>query len=175
MMMNKLLLAAIFLIQGFTLLGQDPGQIAATPPMGWNSWNCFRGDINEAKIKAMADAMVKSGMQDAGYQYIIIDDGWASKQRDSEGHIIPDPNKFPNGIKTVADYVHSKGLKFGIYSSPGCYTCQKLMGSLGHERPMPTTMPPGESITSNTTGATIQAKNLNRSIHPSRIAGLPLS
>lgn len=102
--------------------------------MGWNSWNCFRGDINEAKIKAMADALVSSGMKEAGYQYIIIDDGWASKQRDSEGHIIPDLEKFPNGIQAVADYVHSKGLKFGIYSSPGSFTCQKLMGSIGHEQ-----------------------------------------
>ncbi len=132
--MNKLLLAAIFLIHGLTLIGQDPGQIAATPPMGWNSWNCFRADINEAKIKAMADAMVLSGMKDAGYEYIVIDDGWMTKQRDSTGHIIVNAAKFPNGIKSLADYVHSKGLKFGLYSSPGCFTCQKLMGSLGHEQ-----------------------------------------
>jgi alpha-galactosidase len=114
--------------------GQEALQLAPTPPMGWNSWNCFRAAINEDKIKAMADAMVSSGLKDAGYQYIIIDDGWATKSRDSAGHIIPDAKKFPHGIKAVADYVHSKGLKFGIYSSPGCFTCQKLMGSIGHEQ-----------------------------------------
>ena len=132
--MHKINLLAFAIILSLPMFGQEPAQIAATPPMGWNSWNCFRGEINESKIKAMADAMVISGMKDAGYQYIIIDDGWASKERDAEGHIIPDPQKFPNGIKAIADYVHGKGLKFGIYSSPGCLTCQKLMGSIGHEQ-----------------------------------------
>jgi alpha-galactosidase len=122
--MNRLFFTVLFLITGFILHGQEPSQIAATPPMGWNSWNCFRTNINEDKIKAMADAMVHSGMKEAGYQYIVIDDGWMTKQRDSSGHIIVNPEKFPNGIKAVADYVHSKGLKFGIYSSPGCFTCQ---------------------------------------------------
>jgi alpha-galactosidase len=102
--------------------------------MGWNSWNSFRNDINESKIKAIADAMVKTGMKDAGYEYIILDDGWQSTERDNEGHIIVDKGKFPNGIKSVADYVHSHGLKFGIYSAPGCFTCQQLMGSIGHEQ-----------------------------------------
>jgi alpha-galactosidase len=78
--------------------------------------------------------MISSGMKDAGYRYIVIDDGWMTKERDQNGHIIVNAEKFPNGIKAVADYVHSKGLKFGIYSAPGCYTCQKLMGSLGHEQ-----------------------------------------
>ena len=132
--MKKLLLLATTFLLFNGLSGQGPSQIAATPPMGWNSWNCFRGNINEAKIKAMADAMVNSGMKEAGYQYLIMDDGWASKERDALGHIIPDAKKFPNGIKAVADYVHNKGLKFGIYSSPGCFTCQKLMGSIGHEQ-----------------------------------------
>jgi len=132
MFKSILLVASIFLVH--SLRGEEPEEIAKTPPMGWNSWNCFRAGINEEKIKSMADAMVSSGMKEAGYRYIVIDDGWATKQRDSAGHVIADAAKFPHGIKAVADYVHSKGLKFGIYSSPGCYTCQKLMGSIGHEQ-----------------------------------------
>lgn len=113
----------------------DPGRhLALTPPMGWNSYNCFGGRINEAKIMAMADAMVNSRMKEAGYQYIVMDDGWMTNERDKKGHIVVNTGKFPNGIKVVADYVHSRGLKFGIYASPGRYTCMKLMGSLGHEQ-----------------------------------------
>ena len=115
--------------------GKDQGiNPAATPPMGWNSWNCFKTNINAKKIKSIADAMVNTGMKDAGYQYVIIDDGWMTDKRDKYGHIIVDPTKFPNGIKPVADYIHSLGLKFGIYSSPGRFTCEKLMGSLGFEQ-----------------------------------------
>lgn len=132
--MYKLLLAVTILIIHLRLTAQQPNNLAMTPPMGWNSWNCFRANIDEDKIRAMADAMVSSGMKEAGYQYIVIDDGWMTKQRDSTGHIIVNPVKFPNGIKAVADYVHSRGLKFGIYSAPGCFTCQKLMGSFGHEQ-----------------------------------------
>lgn len=109
-------------------------RVALTPPMGWNTYNCFGGRINEAKVMGIADAMVKSGMKDAGYQYLVIDDGWMTGKRDERGHIIVDSAKFPRGIKAVADYVHSLGLKFGIYSSPGRYTCMGLMGSLGHEQ-----------------------------------------
>jgi len=112
---------------------KQPG-VAETPPMGWNSWNCFRENVDEGKVRSIADAMVSSGMKDAGYQYIIIDDGWMTTNRNSEGHIIVNPEKFPNGMKSLADYIHSLGLKFGIYSAPGCFTCQKLMGSLGHEQ-----------------------------------------
>ncbi len=118
----------------FYASAQKYEQLAKTPPMGWNSWNCFHADINEDKIRAIADAMVSTGMKEAGYQYIIIDDGWMTRSRDVEGHIIVDSTKFPHGMKALADYVHSLGLKFGIYSAPGCYTCQKLMGSLGHEQ-----------------------------------------
>ncbi len=129
---------AVFFLLVFTLFfhvsAQKYEQLAPTPPMGWNSWNCFRTDISEAKIKAIADAMVSSGMREAGYRYIVIDDGWMTTRRDARGHIIVDSTKFPHGIKALADYIHSLGLKFGIYSAPGCYTCQKLMGSLGHEQ-----------------------------------------
>ena len=126
----------VFLVLGIFLQvsARKYEQLAPTPPMGWNSWNCFHTDISEEKIKAIADAMVSPGMKDAGYRYIVIDDGWMTKERDAEGHIIVDSTKFPHGIKAVADYVHSLGLKFGIYSAPGCFTCQKLMGSLGHEQ-----------------------------------------
>jgi alpha-galactosidase len=104
-----------------------------TPPMGWNSWNTFFEDISEAKIMEVADAFISSGLKDAGYLYVNIDDGWAL-ERSSDGTIIPDPKKFPRGMKYVADYVHSKGLKFGIYTAPGEKTCAKFVGSLGFEQ-----------------------------------------
>ena len=118
----------------FYLQAQVFSDIVKTPPMGWNSWNCYKENVDEAKVKANADAIVKSGMKDAGYNYVIIDDGWQTSERNSEGHIIVNKEKFPNGIKHLADYVHNLGLKFGIYSAPGCFTCQKLMGSKGHEQ-----------------------------------------
>jgi alpha-galactosidase len=105
-------------------------QMAATPPMGWNSWNHFAAKITDSEVRAAADAMVSSGMRDAGYQYVIIDDGWQG-QRDAQGIIHPDA-RFPD-MKRLADYVHSKGLKFGIYSSPGPKTCGNFEGSYGHE------------------------------------------
>lgn len=104
--------------------------LAKTPPMGWNSWNKFRTKIDDATVRGIADAMVSSGMKDAGYQYVIIDDGWQGK-RDATGVLQPNPN-FPN-MKALADYVHSKGLKIGIYSSPGPRTCGGFEGSYGHE------------------------------------------
>ncbi len=109
-----------------------PNGLALTPPMGWNSWNKFACNVSEDLIKSMADAMVSSGMKAAGYQYIIIDDCW-QVSRDKDGNIVADPQRFPNGIKAVADYVHSKGLKFGIYSDAGTATCQGRPGGRGHE------------------------------------------
>jgi alpha-galactosidase len=106
--------------------------LALTPPMGWNSWNHFACNVSAALIEGEADAMVASGMKDAGYRYVIIDDCW-QVARDANGNIVPDPQRFPQGMKAVADYVHSKGLKFGIYSDVGDYTCQKRPGSRGHE------------------------------------------
>ena len=106
--------------------------LALTPPMGWNSWNCFGPDINEKKVMEIADYMVKTGMRDAGYIYLVIDDGW-QVGRDENGNIIVNKKKFPHGIKKLADYVHSKGLKFGIYSDAGRKTCQRLPGSRGYE------------------------------------------
>jgi len=106
--------------------------LAKTPPMGWNSWNKFGCNVSEDLIKSMTDAMVSSGMKDASYQYVIIDDCW-QVSRDADGNIVADAQHFPSGIKALADYVHSKGLKFGIYSDAGEKTCAKRPGSMGHE------------------------------------------
>ena len=92
--------------------------VQQTPPMGWNSWNTFGENINEQLIFDTADRMVETGLRDAGYEYLVIDDCWSLKERGADGRIVPDPFKFPHGMKAVADYVHSKGLKFGIYLSP---------------------------------------------------------
>ena len=105
---------------------------APTPPMGWNSWNKFACNVNEQVVRDTADAMVSSGMRDAGYQYVVIDDCWHAP-RDVNGFITADAQKFPSGIKALADYVHSRGLKFGIYSDAGRLTCGGRPGSQGHE------------------------------------------
>jgi alpha-galactosidase len=109
-----------------------PTRVALTPPMGWNSWNHFGCDVSEALIRETADAIVSSGMLDAGYKYVVIDDCW-QVSRDRSGTIVADPQRFPHGIKALADYVHSKGLKFGIYSDAGTKTCQGRPGTLGFE------------------------------------------
>ena len=106
--------------------------LALTPPMGWNSWNKFGCNVSEDLLKSMADAMVSSGMKDAGYQYVVIDDCW-QVSRDANGNIVADAQRFPSGIKALADYIHAKGLKFGIYSDAGTQTCAKRPGSMGHE------------------------------------------
>lgn len=106
------------------------GPMAATPPMGWNSWNHFAGKIDDATVRAQADALVATGMRDAGYIYVNIDDTWQG-ERDAKGEIHSNA-RFPD-MKALADYVHSKGLKLGIYSSPGPKTCEKYEGSYGHE------------------------------------------
>ena len=127
---NFLLL--IFLFTSFVANSQSFENLAATPPMGWNSWNKFRCEINEDLVKEIADAMVESGMKGAGYEYVVIDDCW-QVDRDENGELVPDPERFPSGIKALSDYVHSKGLKFGIYSCAGDMTCQSRPGSRGHE------------------------------------------
>jgi alpha-galactosidase len=106
--------------------------LAPTPPMGWNSWNKFGCDVSERLIRETADAMVASGMKDAGYQYVVIDDCW-QVGRDSVGNILVDAERFPSGMKALADYVHGRGLKFGLYSDAGTKTCQGRPGSRGHE------------------------------------------
>jgi alpha-galactosidase len=115
--------------------------LARTPPMGFNTWNWFkcgtepgRGAINEALIKGIADAMVSTGMKEAGYEYVNIDDCWGESSRNASGGLVPSRANFPNGMKVVADYVHSKGLKLGVYTDVANLTCAKTMpGMLGHE------------------------------------------
>ena len=114
------------------VVNKAPNGLALTPPMGWNSWNKFACDVNEQTVRATADAMAASGMRDAGYQYVVIDDCWHGP-RDANGFITADAQKFPSGIKALADYVHSRGLKFGIYSDAGRLTCGGRPGSQGHE------------------------------------------
>jgi alpha-galactosidase len=114
--------------------------VARTPPMGWNSWNTFGCNINEALIRQMADTMVNSGMRDAGYEYVVVDDCWMNPNRDSAGNLQGDPSRFPSGMKALGDYIHGKGLKFGIYQAPLAETCAQYFnsypgstGALGHE------------------------------------------
>lgn len=103
------------------------------PMRGWNTWNTFGANINDAMIRESAEAIVKSGLKDAGYEYIVIDDCWSLKDRDEEGRLVADPAKFPYGMKALADYIHSLGFKFGMYSCVGTKTCAGYPGSFGHE------------------------------------------
>src|SRR6266436_10432113 len=131
------LLVCLFVGTSATLLppatsAQTSASLAPTPPMGWNSWNKFGCNVSDKLIREMADAVVSSGMQAAGYQYVNIDDCW-QVSRDPSGTIVADPARFPSGIKALADYVHGKGLKLGIYTDAGTGTCEKRPGSLNHE------------------------------------------
>ena len=130
--MNRFYLTAILLIFFTSLFAQKNPNLAPTPPMGWNSWNKFACDVDENLIKSVADAFSVNGMKDAGYQYIVIDDCW-QVTRDDKGQIIADQKRFPSGIKALAEYIHSKGLKFGIYSDAGRLTCQGRPGGFNHE------------------------------------------
>jgi len=131
------LLGALLFLNAATLLtpsavSQTSSSLAATPPMGWNSWNKFGCNVSDKLIREMADTMVSSGMQAAGYQYVNIDDCW-QVSRDAQGTIVADPQRFPSGMKALADYVHSKGLRLGLYTDAGTGTCEKRPGSLNHE------------------------------------------
>ena len=131
--MKKMLLVIVVLMMS-PIFGRalDNG-LARTPPMGWNSWNKFAcKGLNENVIHQTADAMASNGMKDAGYQYVILDDCWQG-ERDTAGNIQPDAQRFPSGMKALGDYIHSKGLKFGIYTDAGTMTCAKRLGSMGHE------------------------------------------
>jgi alpha-galactosidase len=130
--LHSLFLTGILTALSFQCYAQKFEGLALTPPMGWNSWNHFACDVNEEMIRETADAIVSSGMKDAGYLYVNIDDCWHGK-RDSLGFIHPDPERFPSGMKALADYVHSKGLKLGIYSDAGWKTCGGRPGSRGYE------------------------------------------
>ncbi len=115
-------------------MASSPTTLAATPPMGWNSWNMFGCAIHESAIRETADALVSSGLRDCGYEYIVIDDCWSVKSgRDAAGNLVADPTKFPGGMKALADYVHERGFKLGIYSDAAELTCAGYPGSLGFE------------------------------------------
>ena len=131
-MRSRFILALSFMPSLLVAQSRHTG-VALTPPMGWNSWNHFACDVSEQLIRETADAMAASGMKDAGYRYVVIDDCW-QVARDATGKIVADSARFPHGIKALADYVHSKGLKFGIYTDAGRKTCQGRPGSYGHER-----------------------------------------
>ena len=130
--MKKLSLLILLALITLSVSAQKFDQLAKTPPMGWNSWNRFACNVSEKLIKQMADEMVASGMQKAGYEYVVIDDCW-QVSRDENGEIVVDKDRFPGGMKSLADYIHSKGLKFGIYSCAGTKTCQERPGGFGHE------------------------------------------
>ncbi len=121
------------LVTGSAANRQVSADLARTPPMGWNSWNAFGGNVRDSDIRAAADALVRSGMRAAGYRYVIVDDGWMAPTRGGDGRLVADPERFPAGIAALAAYVHARGLQFGLYASPGRTTCQGLPGSFGHE------------------------------------------
>ncbi|MEA4833294.1 MAG: alpha-galactosidase [Oscillospiraceae bacterium] len=107
--------------------------LAKRPPMGWNSWNTYGHDISEKLIMETADSFVSTGLKDAGYEYVVIDDCWSEMERDKDGKLVADHVKFPHGMKHLADYIHSKGLKFGMYSCAGTKTCAGYPSSFDHE------------------------------------------
>jgi Alpha-galactosidase len=126
-----LLTAALALVPAPASAQKFP-DLALAPPMGWNSWNHYGCEIDETLVRRTADALVASGMRDAGYVYVNIDDCWQG-ERDADGFLQPDPERFPSGLKALADYVHERGLKLGIYSDAGTKTCAGRPGSQGHE------------------------------------------
>jgi alpha-galactosidase len=132
LMIVVLFVLGLVSVNGLAVAQSASAWLAQTPPMGWNSWNKFACNVNEQLIRETADAMVGTGMQAAGYKYVNIDDCW-QVGRDAQGTIVADPSRFSSGIKALADYVHSKGLKLGVYTDAGTLTCQKRPGSLGHE------------------------------------------
>jgi alpha-galactosidase len=131
--MKKLTIAAFVFMMCVNSFAQKFEGLALTPPMGWNSWNTFGCNIDEQLIKEIADDMVNLGLRDAGYDYLILDDAWMASKRDKDGKLYGDPERFPSGMKALGDYIHSKGLKFGIYNCAGAKTCGGYPGSRGHE------------------------------------------
>lgn len=138
-MIKFLMKKCIVLLLAVTIFGAANAQVrrelAKTPPMGWNSWNFFgKQDINEKIVLEVIDAMVSTGLRDAGYNYVVIDGGWRDVKLAPDGGLLAHPEKFPNGIKPLADYAHSKGLKFGLHTVPGTHDCGgNPVGGLGHE------------------------------------------
>jgi len=132
--MKQPVFAVLLLIASLTATAQKFEGLALTPPMGWNSWNTFQTNISDSLVRGIADVIVASGMKDAGYQYIVLDDGWMAMERDpATGDLVADPRKFPNGMKALVDYVHARGLKFGLYNCAGTKTCAGYPGTRGYE------------------------------------------
>lgn len=129
--LSKTAVAMLLVAKSVSALNNGLGK---TPAMGWNSWNKFACDIDETVIKSNAKRMLDLGLDKSGYKYMNIDDCWMTATRDANNHQVVDPVKFPKGMKDMGDYLHSLGLKFGIYSSAGTMTCQKLAGSLMFEQ-----------------------------------------
>lgn len=137
-MKHPVLSLPLFVVIFFVLMKlltstSEASVIAATPPMGWNSWNQFGCQVNEKLILEIADTLIKNKMKEAGYDYVILDDCWQAENRDKNGNLQSDPVKFPHGIPFLANQIHEKGLKFGIYTSVGAKTCEGYPGSLDHE------------------------------------------
>lgn len=130
--MNRMLFLLLACLS-ITAAAQKFEGLAKTPPMGWNTWNTFAGDISEDLIKETAEAMIENGMLNAGYRYIVLDDCWSAKERDAEGNLQADPAKFPSGMKALGDFLHEKGFKFGIYGCAGRKTCAGYPGGRGYE------------------------------------------
>ena len=127
-------LFALLIVSCAKLYAQKYDGLAMTPPMGWNSWNTFQTKISDSLVRGIADVMVSSGMKDAGYTYLVLDEGWMAMDRDKiTGDLVPDPKKFPNGMKVLVDYVHAKGLKFGLYNCAVTKTCAGYPGTRGYE------------------------------------------
>ena len=127
--MAAVLMAVVVCVAGAAFAAE----LAPTPPMGWNSWNTFQTRIDEKLIESTADAMIANGMRDAGYIYVNLDDGWSTKERRLSGNLVADPVRFPNGMKALADYLHQRGFKFGIYNCAGTMTCAGYPGGRDHE------------------------------------------
>src|SRR3954465_6301964 len=126
---KTIIASSVLLISGsLAPLGAPAAQalnngVARTPPMGWNTWNTFGCNINETLIHQAADALVSSGMRDLGYTYVVVDDCWFNPTRDGSGNLQGSPSRFPSGMKALGDYLHARGLKFGIYEVPLDKTC----------------------------------------------------
>ncbi|WP_075186947.1 glycoside hydrolase family 27 protein [Teredinibacter haidensis] len=131
--MKKIILTFTVLCLAALAQAQKYEGLALTPPMGWNSWNTFEVEVNEKLIKETVDILVSSGMREAGYTYVVVDDGWEALERDDGGNLVPDPKKFPSGMKALGDYIHANGLKFGIHNDAGTRTCNGFPGGRGHE------------------------------------------
>ncbi len=129
--MRKLLVLCLGLVT--SAYAQKFEGLVPTPPMGFNTWNTFASNIDEFMVKEIADTMVKNGMRDAGYNYIVLDDTWSAMERDAQGNLQAHPVKFPSGMKALGDYLHARGFKFGIYNCAGTKTCGGYPGGWGHE------------------------------------------